>query len=316
MNGSSTPVRAVRLEFLMLAAVLTGCTAAGSSPAANPATPPPTSIPQVTSAPTPVPTSIVTPSPTADPDTVLVEAARAYAAAAGFDLDPAGPPAAQDAEPEFDEGPLRLVTLPLADAGGAVLSVYVDTTGAIRVVNDGLAFIRKTGANVSRSAAIAAAAEQFRLAGIDPADGTLTVAQGERGGEWYLVLERQIDGYPVANHPMWWGILGDHVYVTLRRDGTLVTLYAIRPPSVVAASILATDVLARELAAAAGLSEKQITALHPQLTWVRARDPQTGIAATGLTLNYCATSTFDRGWQAWCVDAGTGKLSLTDIAGD
>jgi hypothetical protein len=308
-----------RFAILALTAALAGCAAAPSQ-AAVPASPEPTPVPQVTLAPTPVPTPVPqvtlaptliplpTPTPTADPDAALVTAARTYATAAGFRLDSAGTPSVTSTTPSYDDMVLRLVSLPLADAEGAALNIYFDPAGAILVVEDHSPTARSSGSDASRAQALVAAAAHFRLAGINPSGGVLNVADGAVGKYWYITLDRKINGYAVANRPMWWGIIGDHAYVSMRGDTTLVDLYAIRPPSVDAANPQSASALAPQLAAVAGLSMKKLAALHPLFTWVRQQSSQ-GVS-NDLTLNYCVTMTEPYRWQGWCVDAGTGERSL------
>lgn len=258
-----------------------------------------------------------TDQPTADPRHALVEVARAYAVAAGFDLAQGGTPTLELAAPDFDDVTLRLVSLPLAtDADPAVLRVYLDADRTVRVVSDGRAFTRAPGPSVSRETALAAAAHHFRLVGADVGEGTLRVAQGDLGQEWYITLDRAIDGHPVANHPMAWGIAGDRMWATLRGDGSLVSLYAIRPEHVAQGALASNDTLAARLAAVAGVTADELVTLGPGLTWARPQDPATGATADVLTLNYCARRVESAGWQAWCVDAASGARSVEASAFD
>ncbi len=252
------------------------------------------------------------PSTTTGADDVLIAAARAHSAAVGIALAADALPVVTDAQPSFDDVLLRLVSLPLADPADAALQVYFDGSGRVVVVDDSAGVSRPTGPDVSRDGALQVAARQFRLVGVDPSDGTLTVVEGAPGGEWNITLVRVIDGHPVANTPAMWRIAGDRAYVNLRSDGTLLELYAIRPSSEPAPPVLATDVLDAGLATVSGLSAKELASLHPALAWVRAKDPVTGMSAPTLSLGYCATKALPNGWSGWCVDAGTGQQSVVD----
>ncbi len=259
----------------------------------------------------PAPTATASPEPstTTVTDDALIAAARAYADAIGITLAADGVPDVTDDQPSFDDIRLRLVALPVADRADAALQVYFDISGTIWVV-DGAGFSRPTGPDVSRDGALEAAAGQFRLAGVDPSDGTLTVWKGAPGDNWYITLDRVIDGHPVANTPMLWRIAGDRAYVELRSDGTLLGLYAIRPQSDPAPQVLATDVLDERLAIVSGLSADELASLHPAVAWVRAKDPVTGASAPTLSLGYCAAKVRPDAWTGWCVDAGTGLQSV------
>jgi hypothetical protein len=266
-------------------------------------------------APAPSPTASAEPTPDAGADAALVAAARAYAEAAGFTLAPGAAPTLEASRPSYDDMPLRLVALPLADredAPDALLSVYLDDSGAVLVVEDGAGSSRPTGAAVDRDGALEAAARHFRTAGVDPSAGMLTVVKGEPGLFWYITLDRAIDGYPVANTPAMWRLSGDKAYVSLRGDGTLVDLYAIRPPSGPVPQVLATEVLDERLATVSGLAASELADLDPILTWVRARDPEEGVHAPVLSLGYCVTKARPDQWSGWCVDAGTGEQSVVD----
>jgi hypothetical protein len=296
-------------QALLLALASAACTAMPGAVA----------VPSATNGPEIMTSAVPTAGPSipADRTALLIKAARAYAASAGFELAPGGSPVVEDRQPDFDDLTLRLVGLPLAAQGdGAVLDLSFDDSNQIRVVSDGLAFSRATGSAVSRAEALVAAAAQFRLVGIESTSGALAVAKGEPGQTWYITLNRAIAGYPVANHPLVWGIAGDKAWATLRADGTLVYLYAIRPTSAPPAGIQPSGTLSARLASIAGLSESTLSALEPQLTWVRAEDLTTGQPAEVLTLNYCASRVRSDGWSAWCVDASTGEKSLEDSGTD
>ncbi len=265
----------------------------------------------LTSAP-PAPT---TPAPSGPPpstvaDSALVSAARAYADAAGIAIATGGTPLVGEAVPDFDTVALRQVTLPGADAGDGPLQVFFDDAGRIGVVGIAAPDARPTGADVASDGALAAAAHQFGLVGIDPSQATLRVAGGSHGADWYVSLDRAIDGHPVANMPMLWRIAGDWAYVMLRRDGALRELYAIRPASEPAPQILETGVLDAALGTIAGLTADELAVLDPALAWVRAVAPITGETAPTLTQGYCATRVQPSGWDGWCVDAGTGREGL------
>lgn len=269
---------------------------------------------------TPVPSELILrPSPSPDASSAaqfapLAEAARAYAQAAGIKVKGDGTPAVTVSRPDHDDVVLREVALPLDDiyAGDPQLRVWFDDAGQIAVVSNGEAEVSLEGTDIDAASAIEAAAAQLRLAGIDPSEGSLTIAKGVPGSEWYLTLSRSIDGYPVANTVMAWGISGDRAYVALRRDGTLRELSAIRPSHAPAPQVLATETLDAGLLPLSELTADELAGLHPALTWVRAMDLESGVSAPALTLGYCATRIrADGSWNGWCVDAGTGERSYT-----
>jgi hypothetical protein len=270
---------------------------------------------------TPVPSDLVlrtaSPSPTSEPSPSagaadpLIAAALAYASATGIEVQADGAPVVTEASPDFENVVMRQVTLQLAATDAAELRVWFDDTGRIAVVSDGGALASVEGPDIDAPRAITTAAEQLRLAGIDPATGILSVAGGGPGTDWYVTLDRSIDGHPVANTVMLWRISGDRAYVALRRDGALRDLYAIRPSAAPAPQILPADTLDAGLATVSGLSARDLAALHPALAWVRATDASSGIPAPALTLGYCATQVRDSGWNGWCVDAGTAQRSVT-----
>lgn len=149
----------------------------------------------------------------------------------------------------------------------------------------------------------------LRRAGVDLGTGTLHLALHIPRGDWYLTFDRTIAGYAVANAPAGWWLDGDKAYLNLRADGTLVSLYAIQPDHRRVPTILDRTTLDRRLAKVAKVSRATLATYEPGLLWVRAYDPQTGRTFPKLRLSYCATHRWHYGWEAWCVDAGTGALN-------
>jgi hypothetical protein len=305
------------LVTIGLSVLLAACTAAAPS-STEPSVPSSTASasPEISQAapgdavPSPAPSGDAAATESARPsqDAGLVDAALSYAATTGFEIETDAAPTVDDRAPGFDSVVLHHVSLVLAGGDGATLDVYLDDDGAIRVVEDGL-YLRPIGAAVSRSEAVKAAEGHLRAAGVDPADGTIHVAMGEPGQHWYLTLDREIDGYRVANAPMGWWLSGDKAYLELRPDGSLANLYVIRPGAEAAPQILDRVVLDAGLAETARNAFADLAAYDRELLWVRAMDRATGVESATLRLAYCATYRWDYGWEAWCVDAGTGEYS-------
>ena len=269
-------------------------TTAPSAEPTSPTSPPATATPTATD---PIP------SPTAD--AALVDLAVEYARRAGFDLARDPDPKPGFGTPMFDDQPFTHVALLLAGKATARLDVFVDVDGSIRVAEREERPADHVG-SISRAAALDAAARAFRDAGVDPSSGTLHVAQHIAGSGWYITLDRRAGGHPIANHPMWWGIAGDHAYVELAEDGRLVQLYAIRPERhAVPADSLGPDALDGHLARIAERSRASIAALHPDLLWIRRDGDVT------LSLDFCATDEQPLSWQTWCVDPRTGEPTAT-----
>lgn len=291
-GGASVQQLRVVLAIAALATVMVAC--GSTSPSASPSAPS-----------TPAPSAAVTPAPSAAvTDASLETAARAYAGTAGFPLAADGAATFTTAAPDFDPTGFRVVTLPLAAVTPATLAVSFDAAGVIRVVSDSRAWTLTGATKVTKAQALAAAAEAFLQAGIDTAGSKLHVAGSKKGEFWYITLDRSVGGYPVANHPMEWGLRGDKAYVALRGDGTLVELYAIRPATAAARVALPAATLDTKLAKVAGISKKRLVDLAPALTWVRTD------GAADLSLNYCASRKDANGWTAWCVDPATGERSM------
>lgn len=296
----------MRQILVVLAAMLVvgACSAAGptSSPIQAPSEPAAAShLP--TTEPTSGPTSEPTSDPTSDP--VPIEIAVAYAIDAGFRLDDEVSPVSLDEEPIFDPMMLRRVSLALADGDDAALDVYLDDAGAIRVV-DVEHHLRPTGSTLDQAAIFDVANAYLLQVGIDPTTGTLHVA-AHGLGYWYLTFDREIEGYRVANAPMAWWLHGDKAYLELREDGSLQTLYAIRPDAEALPAILDIGTLNARLEAVARRSPVELSTYDLEFLWVRPNAQHT--MALTLSLGYCATHIFERGWEAWCVDAGTGEPS-------
>jgi hypothetical protein len=172
--------------------------------------------------------------------------------------------------------------------------------------------------SISRDQAIDRTREQLRLAGHDPTDGTIDVAGGQPGQEWYLTSSRSIDGYPVANFPAGWGPDGDKAYVTLRSNGDLEELYYLRPSTLPPSALPPTAALDATLDAAMQAGGRGPQTLAPgltverQLTWIRPTVP----SFDGLVLSYCESARFASVWSATCVDASTGRMNLRADAAD
>ncbi len=288
------------------------------------ATPVPSqSAPSAPSTPTisasnPAPTQTGTPSPTTPSDAALIGATRDYAARVGIELSPTATPLVDDETPEFDPSTFRAVTLVRSDSTDAnprVLRLFFDAVGTIRVVETGSTFA--TG-SISRDEAVAQAGEQLRLAGYDPADGTIVVAAGQPGQEWYITFSRVIDGHPVANYPMGWGPDGDKAYVNLRATGELEELYYVRPETVPPDALPPTAELDAALSAAMQASGQGPQTPGPGLTverrimWIRPDLP----SFDSLVLSYCESAQFASGWSARCIDPSTGRIDFRDDAAD
>lgn len=303
----------MRQVLVLAAALMIGACSAtvpGSEQPA-PSTPNGTPSAETMAAPTPTPTMspAATPVPTASlmPDSVLIGMAVAYAIDAGFRLADDVPPAFVDEEPAFDPSVLHRVSLALADGDGTSLDVYLDDAGAIRVVADGI-YLRSTETMLGRAEIMRAGERHLRQVGVDTTTGTLHVA-AHAASHWYLTFDREIDGYRVANAPMVWWLDGDKAYLELRADGSLANLYAIRPEPQAVPVIMDTETLAARLAAVADVSLAALDTYQVEFLWVRANRAYP--PERTLSLGYCATHHFDLGWEAWCIDAGTGELSST-----
>ena len=256
--------------------------------------------------------------PTFDQSDRIVEAARSYVAAAGFKLLTDVAPRVGRHEAGYEPSVLWEVTFALAGADGASvpLRIYLDDGAQIRMVDDDLGFPEPSGPGITRSDALDRAGLALRLVGLDAPADRLSVSTAIPGREWIILLGRSVDGYPVANHWASSGLAGDRAWVTLRGDGALVELYAIQPSTAARpAAILPPEALTERLALVAGLSGARMAALAPHLTWIRALDAQ-GAEASILTLSYCATQIMLAGWEAWCVDAGTGEKNAHGLGAD
>lgn len=225
---------------------------------------------------------------------------------------------ATDHEPDFDRLVLHRISLRHAHGQGARLNIYFDEDHAIRVVESGIGhgdWEPQVGATASRAEVFRAARRALRDIGVDPASGTLRLAA--HSTDWYLTFDRTIAGYPVANAPMAWWLDGDKAYLTMRADGSLRELYAIRPAHRrVPGTILDRATLDRRLAKFAKVSAATLATYDRGFLWVRTFDPETGHQGTKLSLSYCATHRWHWGWEAWCVDAATGAHSAHSGAVD
>lgn len=306
-----------RLAVLTISLVVGGCAVAPGNSGLATGTP----VAMDTPAPTPSfdvePTQAsptTTPEPTTDPS--LLAAATAFASGAGIELLPGGSPIVTDNQrPDYDSAVLRRLSLPLPGDGGLTFDVFFDRDGHIRVVTDGF-YNRPPGDTATKADVLTASRRYLDLAGIDVSAGELRVAAGPAAGRWYLTFDRTIDGYAVANAPMFWWLEGDKAYLELRSDASLALLYAIQPKSRPASAILSRAVLDGRLASAAHLSEAELRKLSPDFLWIRAQDPVSGVEQDELTLGYCATERSDSGWQAWCVDAATGEPNAHGLGAD
>jgi len=243
----------------------------------------------------------------------MVEAAVGWARAAGFPIADATPTI--DDQASFDWLANQRVSLGLEGPASGALHVFFDDAGIMRAIEDESTG-RSPGRALSKSDVLDKAAGWLHSFGVDPETGTLHVASGSVGGQWDLTLDRMIDGYPVGNAPMAWWLTGDKAYVELRADGSLATLYALRPDHLPTPTVLDQATLNTQLAAVSGLSKQKLATLDPELVWLRGPDPATGKDRDVLSLNYCATERRELSWQAWCVDAGTGERSSVGGAAD
>jgi hypothetical protein len=249
------------------------------------------------------------PTPTPTPDPALIKAAIAYARKAGFDLASEPRPKVRDEEPGFYRLILHRVSLRLAHTQGARINIYLDDDLEVRAVEGSWDWDPLASATVSRAEAFRVARRALRRAGLDPGTGTLHLALHIPRGDWYLTFDRTIAGYPVANAPMGWWLDGDKAYLNLRADGTLLSLYAIRPDHRRVPTILDRSTLDRRLAKVAKVSRATLATYELGLLWVQGYDPQTGRSFPKLRLSYCATHRWHYGWEAWWVDAATGALN-------
>lgn len=278
--------------------------------------PTPTPSASPTSNPSPTPTgasSLPTPG-----DSALVAASRDFAAKVGVQLSPTAAPLVEEGNLSFDPSTLRVVTLfrsDSTDANPRVFRVHFDAAGVIRVVETGSA--GATG-SISREEGIVHASELLQLAGHDPADGTIEVALGQPGQEWYITFSRVIDGYPVSNYPAAWGPDGDKAYVQLRPNGELAELYYVRPATVAHGALPSTAEMDAALSAAMQASGQGPQTPAPGLTverrilWIRPDLP----SFDSLVLSYCETARLTSGWSTMCIDPSTGVLDLRNNAGD
>lgn len=265
----------------------------------------------------PTPTETETPSTTTS-DGVLIAAAREYATRARIQLNPTAEPLVDDEAPSFVAVTLRAVSLVRSDStleNQRTLRIYFDGSDEIRVVESGSAF---AVGSISRAEAIAQASEQLRLAGHDPADGTIEVASGQSGQEWYVTFSRVIDGYPVSNYPLAWGPDGDKAYVNLRATGVLEELYYVRRAAVPHDALHPTAEMDAALSAAmrAGGQGPQTPApgltVERGLMWIQPNTP----SFDSLVLSYCESAHYASGWSTTCIDPSTGRIDLREGAVD
>jgi hypothetical protein len=190
--------------------------------------------------------------------------------------------------------------------GDLPISIFLDGHGAVRAVED-VVYGAPTGEQVSAARAERLARRYLADAGVDPESGTLRVVS-DPPGEWFVTLDRTLDGYPVANMPMSWWLSGDKVYVGMRPDGRLTQLYAVpveqhRPLP----DPLDKRALQEHLAAFADRPRRDLRGLDAGFFWVQPSYGAPEGMAPELALGYCATDRKPQGWTAWCVDAGTGE---------
>lgn len=295
---------------LVLIACLAGCgpsvVSGSSSPAASQGS---------SSAPSQAAVS-ASPRPTAGEAGAILDAAEGFAAAAGYKLTGAAPTLDRGSaawEPEE----MWLVSIPISSSSAlTTLRVYLEDSREVRVAEADLSFAKvPSGSAISRDDALSAAAHALELAGIEATTGQLDVWSSIAGQQWTVMLNRTIDGYPVANHWAATGLGGDRVWAELTGDGGLAELYAVRPNAKHGSELMPSAQLADALSTVSGLSRANLAALAPGLIWIRALDAD-GIEAADLSLNYCATRTSSSGWESWCVDAGSGQPSAHSLAAD
>ena len=312
----------MRRTWVTALALVAGACSAQASPTPGPGSavapsPGPTISRPVPTASPSASVSLATPSPAASPEAEWVRIAEDYAQRAGFEIASEIRPIVSDEEPDFDSTVLHRVSLGLVVPGGAVidddsgwptLNIYLDDSGAVRVVEAG-DDDRPDGPTASAADAVRAANRYLGQVGVDLAEGTIHVAAGEPGRHWYLTLDRQVAGYRVVNAPMGWWLTGDKAYVELRPDGSLARLYAIQPEHEPVPGLLDTAILDERLAKVAQVSGSKLTTFEREFLFVRAQDRESGAESVVLSLAYCATHRFGYGWESWCVDAGTGEFS-------
>lgn len=278
--------------------------------------PTPTPSASPTSNPSPTPTgasSLPTPG-----DSALIAAARDIAAKVGAELSSSAAPLVEEADLSFARSTFHVVTLfrsDSTDANPRTFRVHFDAAGIIRVVETGSG---SADGSISRDEAIARASDLLQLAGHDPADGTIEVALGQPGQEWYITFSRVIDGYPVSNFPAAWGPDGDKAYVQLRPNGELAELYYVRPASVAHGALPSAAEMDTALSAAMQATGQGPQVPAPglavvrQIMWIQPDRP----SIDGLVLSYCETARFTSGWSTMCIDPSTGQLDLQQGAVD
>ena len=268
-----------------------------SPDAATPTPPPPSASPN--------------PSPTADPAAQhFIDAAKAYATKAGFNMSPSGTPEFAIDNAGYSGDVLPRVFLPLVSTtdGSASLHVFFDSDGAIAAVeNQGPSI--GNGQPIGKANVLKAAQAQLDLAGVAIAAAKPVIQSVTNGGatiEWGVTYQRTVHGYPVANWPQGWGLNGDKAYVLLDPDGSLHELYAIQHEAGTVPTLLGTAKLNAALAKAAGVSTAKLATYNPRFEWVRVVTD--GATKPGLALGYCERHAWSSGWQSFCVDAGTGEV--------
>jgi hypothetical protein len=242
-------------------------------------------------------------------DERLIAAALAYARGAGLEVAPDPRATIDDQDPTFALADLRRVTIQQLspESSDLPIMVYVDHDGTVRALEEAI-YTAPMGERVSEARALRLAGRYLSDVGIDVDERMLRVVSSHPEGAWYITLDREIDGYPVANLPMSWWIDGEKIYVAMRSDGLLTDLYAVpveerRPLP----QLLDQATLEKRLATFAELTRRQIRRLDVGYYWVQPRFHAPEGIAPVLALGYCATDRQPDHWAAWCVDAGTGE---------
>ena len=304
-----------RLLVGLVAAMALGCSAgpsvqpspiqlaaehASASPAEASVSVPPTIAPSLSPSPT------IEPSASPSDDARLIAAALEYAREAGFEVAADPHATIDDQDPSFAFVDLRRVMLRQAFAE-LPIEIYVDRGGVVRAVGE-VVYTQPLGERVSERRALRLAARYLSEVGVDVESGRLRVVKRHADVGWYITLQREIEGYPVANMPMAWWIDGDKVYAAIRPDGRLSALYAVpveaRTP---VPPLLDEATLIKRLAAFAERPRREIRDLADGFYWVQPRYRGPDDMDAMLTLGYCATDRGPRHWMAWCVDAETGE---------
>jgi hypothetical protein len=141
----------------------------------------------------------------------------------------------------------------------------------VRALED-VIYTAPAGEPVSEPRALRLARRYLSDVGVDVEAGKLHVASSHPEAGWYITLDRELEGYPVANLPMAWWVEGDKVDVAMRPDGLLTDLYAVpveeRQPL---PQVLDEPTLEKRLTTFADLTRREIRKLDVGFYWVQPR---------------------------------------------